>query len=139
MYCTDKKLFDEKSKTCKEFKDVSCGHRPFSIEKKDLCSSRTDGSYPNIEKDCVEFFKCENSKTVKKSYCHKGFKFNMISLQCDHESNTPAPCGTKIFSKHTHKTKFNFIILFSLITFFICLITSLIENDIEKRSWQVQF
>ncbi|RNA34556.1 vegetative incompatibility WD repeat [Brachionus plicatilis] len=56
--CIDNKLFDEKSKTCKEYKDVFCGNRPFSNDKKvekdekNLCSSRQDGYYPNIKNDC---------------------------------------------------------------------------------------
>ncbi|RNA19703.1 O-acetyltransferase oatA [Brachionus plicatilis] len=117
------------SKTCKEYKDVFCGNRSFSNEEKyekDFCSSRPNGSYPNFENGCGEYFKCENSKTVKKSQCPNGLKFNMISIRCDHESNILPPCGTKIVSKHSHKTEFNFIIVFSLITFIICLISSLI-------------
>ncbi|RNA39359.1 vegetative incompatibility WD repeat [Brachionus plicatilis] len=117
--CPDKKLFDEKSKTCKEFKDVICGNRSLSNEEKDekdLCSSRLNGSYPNIENSCAEFFMCENSKTVKKSNCPNGLKFNVISIKCDYEKNIPPPCGTKIVSKHAHITEFNFAILFSLLT-----------------------
>ncbi|RNA17804.1 hypothetical protein BpHYR1_016202 [Brachionus plicatilis] len=116
MQCPDKKLFDEKSNTCKEFKDVICGNRSLSNSKKDLCSSRPNGSYPTFENGCAEFFKCENSKTVIKSDCPNGLKFNMISFKCDNASNIPPPCGTKITSDKENGTDFNFTIFFGLIS-----------------------
>ncbi|RNA16467.1 hypothetical protein BpHYR1_018123 [Brachionus plicatilis] len=91
--------------------NISLIYEKIKEREKNLCSSRQDGYYPNIKNDCVDFFKCENLKTVKRSKCSNGLKFNMITLKCDHTSNIQAPCGTKIISNHyLHLAQFNFTI-----------------------------
>jgi hypothetical protein len=41
--CPDRQLFDDESKSCKEFKNVYCGDRPVNDKGKDQCRSRPNG------------------------------------------------------------------------------------------------
>ena len=117
--CPEKKLFDEESKSCKEFKDVYCGDRPVNEKDRDQCRSRPNGVYPNIENGCADFYQCANSRKIKSGDCPNGLKFNMMTLRCDRASNVPAPCGTKIVSNQAHKAYSNFTILLGFITFIL--------------------
>lgn len=96
--CNDRQLFDEETKSCKEFKTVYCGDRPVNDKGKDQCRSRPNGVYPNIENGCSEFYQCQSQKKVKSGECPQGLKFNMLTLRCDWPSNVPVPCGTKLAS-----------------------------------------
>lgn len=121
--CPEKKLFDDESKSCKEFKVVYCGDRPVNDKDKDQCKSRPNGVYPNIENGCSDFYQCANSKKVKSGDCPSGLKFNMLTLRCDRPSNIPAPCGTKI-SNSARKLYVDFTHVFVFFAF----ITKLIIN-----------
>lgn len=122
--CNDRQLFDEETKSCKEFKAVYCGDRPVNDKGKDQCRSRPNGVYPNIENGCSEFYQCQSQKKIKSGDCPQGLKFNMLTLRCDWPGNVPVPCGTKLASSSSTtvfstNSKFKFFSIFFLINSFV--------------------
>jgi hypothetical protein len=114
-------LFDEETKSCREYKSVYCGDRPVNDKDIDQCKSRPNGVYPNLENGCVEFYQCSNQKKVKSGECPNGLRFNLLTLRCDHPANVPAPCGLR---PNTNKasTASNHPIVLALFLPFYCLV-----------------
>ena len=113
--CVERQLFDDDTKTCKDFKNVYCGDRPVNDKGRDQCKSRPNGVYPNLENGCTEFYQCSNQRKVKSGECPSGLKFNLLTLRCDWPINVPVPCGTranssavKIFSSKKNNIEFRF-------------------------------
>ena len=119
--CLDKQLFDEETKTCKDFKNVYCGERPVNDKGKDQCKSRPNGVYPNLENGCSEFYQCNNQRKVKSGECPTGLKFNLLTLRCDWPNNVPVPCGTKLpnsassSASYLFKVKFLFVVILNTV------------------------
>ena len=100
-WCVDKQLFDEESKSCKEYNVTFCGERPVNDKSNsgnkmsDPCRSKPNGVYANLETRCADFFQCAQGTKTKTGECPQSLKFNSLTLRCDWSSNVPPPCGTR--------------------------------------------
>lgn len=110
--CNDRQLFDEETKSCKEFNKVYCGDRPVNDKSGDVCRSKPNGVYPNLENGCSDFYQCNNGAKTKTGECQKGLKFNLMTLRCDYPQNVRVPCGSKISSSATTTTSMSSVLSF---------------------------
>lgn len=94
MSCVDKQLFNADTNQCEEFQQVFCGSRAINQAERNLCASKRDGIYPDLERACKVFYQCLNQQKSREASCPPTLKFNSVSSRCDNPVKIVAPCGT---------------------------------------------
>jgi len=100
--CPYPKLWDVKTKECRDYGDVDCGVRKEAKLPCDYvstrrcllvpnCGGKKNGAYPDDKRDCKWYYKCQDERTVMHLSCPKGQMYSYPDEKCVSMSDNK-PC-----------------------------------------------